>query len=155
MRAMISPWWAQRTTRERGLILIMLGLLGLLLLWLLLVRPLVAAREAARADAVAAAGRLAQAQALTAAIAARPAASAVPVIDVLSRRLAEAGLQPARLEAQGNGQAVVEIAAISGRLLIGWAAGLEQRDGLVIERLQASRNPDQSVRVQLLVRSAG
>lgn len=155
MRAMISPWWAQRTTRERGLILIMLGLLGLLLLWLLLVRPLVAAREAARTDAMAAAGRLAQAQALTAAIASRPAASAVPVIDVLSRRLAEAGLQPARLEAQGNGQAVVEIAAISGRLLIGWAAGLEQRDGLVIERLQASRNPDQSVRVQLLVRSAG
>lgn len=154
MRAVLSPWWAQRTTRERGLILTMLGLLALLMLWLVLVRPLVAAREAARTDAVAAAERLAQAQALTAAIAARPAPSAVPVIDVLSRRLAEAGLQPARLEAQGNGQAVVEIAAISGRLLIGWAAGLEQRDGLVIERLQASRNPDQSVRVELLVRSA-
>ena len=50
---------------------------------------------------------------------------------------------------------MLEIAAINGRLLIGWATALEQRDGLVIEQLEASRNPDQSVRARLLVRSAG
>jgi general secretion pathway protein M len=117
-------------------------------------RPLAAARAAAQADAGAAAARLAQGQALAAAIKARPAANPAAVIDVLNRRLADAGLQPARLEAQGPGQALLEIAAINGRLLIGWATALEQNDGLVIEQLEATRNPDQSVRARLLVRSA-
>ncbi|MEI6486465.1 MAG: type II secretion system protein GspM [Sphingomonadales bacterium] len=154
MMALVSPWWTQRTARERWLIGIMAVLLAALSAWLLVVRPLAAARDAARADASAASARLAQARALHAAIAARPAASAGPVIDTLNRRLAEAGLRPERLDAQGSGQALVEIAAINGRLLIFWAASLEQRDGLVIEELQASRNPDQSVRARLLVRSA-
>ena len=152
--AMFSPWWAQRTGRERWLIGIMLVLLAGVLAWLLVVRPLATARETARADASIAAAQLGQARALVAAIKARPAANAAPVIDVLNRRLADAGLQPARLEAQGPGQAVLEIGAINGRLLIGWATALEQRDGLVIEQLEASRNPDQSVRARLLVRSA-
>jgi general secretion pathway protein M len=140
MMAMFSPWWAQRTGRERWLIGVMLALLAALLFWLLLVRPLAAAR--------------AQGQALAAAIKARPAATAAPVIDLLNRRLADAGLRAERLEAQGPGQAVLDIAAINGRLLIGWATALEQRDGLVIEQLEATRNPDQSVRARLLVRSA-
>lgn len=154
MMAMFSPWWAQRTGRERWLIGVMLALLAALLFWLLLVRPLAAARATALADAGAAATRLAQGQALAAAIKARPAATAAPVIDLLNRRLADAGLRAERLEAQGPGQAVLEIAAINGRLLIGWATALEQRDGLVIEQLEATRNPDQSVRARLLVRSA-
>jgi general secretion pathway protein M len=154
MMAMLSPWWIQRSGRERGLIALMLVLLAALIFWLALVRPLAAARADAQAEATTAAAGLAQAQALQAAIAARPAATAVPVLDVLNRRLAEAGLQAARLEAQGPGQALLEIAASNGRLLIGWASALEQRDGLVIEQLDASRNPDQSVRARLLVRRA-
>lgn len=154
MMAMFSPWWAQRTGRERWLIGVMLALLAALLFWLLLVRPLAAARATAQTDAGAAAARLAQGQALAAAIKARPTANPAAVADVLNRRLAEAGLQAARLEAQGPGQASLEVAAINGRLLIGWASALEQRDGLVIEQLEATRNPDQSVRARLLVRSA-
>ncbi|WP_341904528.1 type II secretion system protein GspM [Sandarakinorhabdus limnophila] len=154
MMAIFSPWWAQRTGRERVLLGLMLVLLAALLFWLLLVRPLAAARATAQADATAASTRLAQGQGLAAAIKARPAANPAAVIDVLNRRLADAGLQPARLEAQGTGQALLEIAAINGRLLIGWATALEQNDGLVIEQLEATRNPDQSVRARLLVRSA-
>ena len=56
--------------------------------------------------------------------------------------------------AQSKREALLEIAAINGRLLIGWATALEQNDGLVIEQLEATRNPDQSVRARLLVRSA-
>lgn len=154
MMAMFSPWWAQRTGRERVLLGLMLVLLAALLFWLLLARPVAAARATAQADAAAASTRLAQGQALAAAIKARPAANPAAVIDVLNRRLADAGLRPARLEAQGPGQALLEIAAINGRLLIGWATALEQNDGLVIEQLEATRNPDQSVRARLLVRSA-
>ncbi|WP_205599651.1 type II secretion system protein GspM, partial [Sandarakinorhabdus rubra] len=99
--------------------------------------------------------RLAQVRAAAAAIAASPAATAAPLPDLIGRRLAEAGLQPSRLEAQGGGQAVVEIAAVNGRLLLGWAAALEERDGLVIDTLSASRNADQSVKARLVVRRAG
>lgn len=154
MMALITPWWRDRSPRERWLIGVMLALLVAVLVWLALLRPLAAAREAADADAAAAQARLAQTQALVAAIKARPAATAAPVLDVLNRRLAEAGLQPTRLEAQGAGQALVEIGAVNGRLLLGWAAALEQRDGLVIDDLTASRNPDQSVKARLLVRRA-
>ena len=56
MIAMLSPWWAQRTGRERWLIGAMLALLAALLFWLVLVRPLAAARATAQADVGAAAG---------------------------------------------------------------------------------------------------
>jgi general secretion pathway protein M len=155
MMALIAPWWRDRTSRERWLIGVMLALLTALLVWLMLLRPLAAARAAADADAAAAQARLAQTRTLAAAIRARPAATAAPVLEVLGRRLAEAGLQPTRLEAQGGGQALVEIGAVNGRLLLGWAAALERRDGLVIDDLSASRNADQSVKARLLVRRAG
>jgi general secretion pathway protein M len=154
MMAMLTPWWRDRTPRERLLLTLMLVLLAGLVCWLLVLRPLGAARAAAAADVAAAHARLADARALTVAIRRRPVASAAAVLDILARRLAEAGLQPARLEGQGQGQAVVEIAAINGRLLRGWATALEQRDGLVVDQLTASRNPDQSVRARLLVRRA-
>lgn len=154
MIAMLTPWWNDRSPRERVLLAIMLVLLAIVLAWLVVLRPLAAAREMALADAAVAAERRAQAQALVSAIRARPAATGAPVADVLTRRLTEAGLQPSRLDAQGPGQAVVEIAAVNGRLLLGWAAALEANDGLVIDQLEATRNPDQSVRVRLTVRRA-
>jgi len=152
MMTVFTPWWNDRTPRERALLAIMAALLAAVLVWLVVLRPLGAARAQATADASAAVARHAEAQALIAAIRARPAATGVPVQDILNRRLAEAGLQAARLEAQGSGQAVGEIAAVNGRLLLGWASGLEVRDGLVIDQLEATRNPDQSVRVRLTVR---
>jgi general secretion pathway protein M len=154
MMALITPWWQDRSARERVAVTAMLVLLAALLVWLLLLRPLAAARLAAQDDAAAAQARLADATALVAAIKARPAATAAPVMEVLNRRLAAAGLQAAQLEAQGQGQAVLEIAAINGRLLVGWAGALEQADGLVIDELTASRNADQSVKARLAVRRA-
>jgi general secretion pathway protein M len=155
MMAMLTPWWRDRSPREQLGIAIMLVLLAAVLAWAVLLRPLAAARQNAAAQAVAAQARLAQAQTLVTAIKARPAATAAPVMDIVNRRLAEAGLRPTQLEAQGQGQALLQITAINGRLLIGWASALEQRDGLVIDTLEASRNPDQSVQARLLVRRAG
>lgn len=154
MMALLHPWWNDRSPRERVLLAIMAVLLAALLLWLGVLRPLAAARMQAARDASAAIARRAEAQALVTAIRARPLASSAPVLDIVNRRLAEAGLQAARLDAAGPGQAELEIAAINGRLLLGWASGLETRDGLVIELLEASRNPDQSVRLRLIVRRA-
>jgi general secretion pathway protein M len=155
MMAALAPWWHQRSRREQALLAMAAALLAALLVWLAALRPLGQARAAALEEAATAQAQLAQARALAAAIQARPAPPAGPVLDILNRRLAEAGLTPARLEAQGPGQAVVEIAAVNGRLAIGWAAALEQRDGLVVDALEATRNSDQSVRLRLNVRKAG
>lgn len=154
MMAVFTLWWNDRTPRERVLLAIMAMLLAAVLIWLLVLRPLTVAREQAIVGASAAAVRRTEAQNLVAAIRARPAANGAPVLDTLTRRLAEAGLQPSRLEAQGPGQAVLEIAAVNGRLLLGWASGLEANDGLVIDQLEANRNRDQSVRVRMTVRRA-
>ncbi len=155
MMAAFTPWWRQRSGREQALLLLAALMLAGLLAWLLILRPLATARASAMDDAATAQRELATTRALAAAIRARPAPPAGPVIDLLGRRLAEAGLAPTRLEAQGQGQAVLELAAVNGRLLIAWAAALEQRDGLVVDELEASRNADQSVRARLLVRKAG
>lgn len=155
MMALFSPWWHQRSRREQVLIAIAAGLLAAVLAWLLILRPLASARATALDDARTAQAQLAQARALAAAIRARPTAPAGPVLDIVGRRLAEAGLTASRVEAQGAGQAMVELAAVNGRLLIGWAAALEQRDGLVVDELDATRNADQSVRARLLIRKAG
>ncbi len=154
MMAAFTPWWRQRSPREQRLLALAAALLAALLAWLLILRPLASARAAALDEARSAQDQLARTRTLAAAIRARPAPPAGPMIDLIGRRLAEAGLTPARLEAQGPGQALVEIAAVNGRLAIGWAAALEQRDGLVVEELEASRNTDQSVRLRLNVRKA-
>lgn len=154
MMASITPWWNQRSGREQLLLALAAALLAALLGWALILRPLADARTAAQAEARLAQAQLAQARALAAAIRARPTPPAGPVHELIGRRLAEAGLSPSRLEAQGPGQALVDIAAINGRLLIGWAAALEQRDGLVVDELEATRNADQSVRARLLIRKA-
>ena len=155
MMATLLPWWHQRSGREQLLLGVAAAMLTALLAWLLVLSPLRQARAAADEDARTAQAQLLQTRALVAAIRARPAAPAGPVHELLGRRLAEAGLTPSRLDAQGPGQAVVEIAAINGRLLIGWAAALEQRDGLVVDELEATRNADQSVRARLSIRKAG
>lgn len=154
MTSLLQRWWQDRSERERLLISILLALLGVIALWLGLWRPITGLRAAAEAEARLAATRLALARAQITAIAARPAASGGRLTDLVGQRLAQAGLQAARMDASGDGQLVLELAAVNGRLLLGWAAALEQRDGLVIEQLDASRNPDQSVRARLLVRRA-
>lgn len=154
MTSLLQRWWQDRSRRERVLIGIMLALLAAATLWLGVWQPITGLRAAAEADARLAAARLAQARAHVAAIAARPATSGGQLTELVGQRLSQAGLQAARMDASGNGQLEVELAAVNGRLLLGWAAALEQRDGLVIEQLEASRNPDQSVRARLLVRRA-
>lgn len=154
MNSLWQRWWQDRSRRERVLISIMLALLAAATLWLGVWQPITGLRAGAEADARLAAARLAQARAHVAAIAARPTTSGGRLTELVGQRLAQAGLQAARMDASGDGQLVVELAAVNGRLLLGWAAALEQRDGLVIEQLEATRNPDQSVRARLLVRRA-
>lgn len=158
MMALLRPWWHDRTARERALLIGLAAVLGLLLLWLTVLRPLASARARAEMRLQAAAAELGEARALATAIRsaqARTAANAaVPLPGLIEQRLGSAGITAGTIEAQGDGSIRLVIAAVKAPVLIAWLAALEQRDGLVVERAAIAANADPSVNALLVVRPA-
>lgn len=152
MMATLAPWWRERSQREQLLLAIMAALLLIVGLWLGVLRPLAAARDAAAerlalaetelGDVRAMAEPLRRAEAL-----ARPQAQ-TPLIEQVRRRIAEAGLTAERVEAAGDGVAV-RIAAVKPVAILRWLAQAEGVDGMVVEQLQISRNSDDTLAVEL------
>jgi general secretion pathway protein M len=147
----MSGWWKGLSRREQLLLALMVALAVPVLLWLGVARPLAAARAGAEA-------RLATAQrALAAVEIAGPALTRLAGRgDAMARvrqGLEGAGLAAETLEAEGNGQIRVRIAAVRGPVLLRLLAGLEA-DGLMVETLAVSRNEDMSVTASFAVRGA-
>ena len=144
----MTEWWSQRSERERRLLLVMLGLLALLLGWLLVVRPLGDALDAARERHGAAVVALAEAKARTQVAAPPPAsAPALPIDGLVSRSATEAGFANARVAGQGPTRATVAIDAARPQALFGWVARLEAQ-GVTVESLRARANADQTLAVE-------
>jgi general secretion pathway protein M len=143
----MSEWWSQRSERERRLLLVMLGLLALVLGWLLVVRPLGDALDAAKERHGAAVVALAEAKARSPSV--RPPASALPLpIDgLVSRSATEAGFANARVTGQGPTRATVAIDAARPQALFGWVARLEAQ-GVTVASLRARANVDQTLTVE-------
>ncbi len=145
-------WWEARSARERWLVAAMLMLASILLFWLLVVRPLSDALDAAKMRHGAAAVALAEARAR-----ARPAAASGPAaagaVDVIvTRTAATAGFPGARVTAQGPGRAIVILDAARPQALFGWVAQMEQ-SGILVERLRADTNPDHTLSAELTMRA--
>ena len=143
-------WWALRTPRERALIGTMLALLALVLAWLVIVRPLADALEAAKARHAVAAMALGEARARRA-IAAPPAATG-PVDAIAATTAAEAGFPNARIASHGPGRATVILDAARPQALFGWVAQLERR-GLAVERLSAQANADRTLSAEIVLQA--
>jgi len=144
-------WWTERSLREQRLIRAMLALAVIVLGWLLVVRPLMDMRDAAKerhAAAVVALGE-ARARALPGATPGAPAAG--PVDALVARTANEAGFANARITSQGAERASVALDAARPQVLFGWIARLEQ-SGLVVERLNARTNSDRTLAAELTVR---
>jgi general secretion pathway protein M len=148
-------WWNERSQRERTLLLVMFGLLALVLAWLLIVRPLGDALDAARTRHDAAVLALAEARARAGAAApAARAAPAGPVDSIIARTGAEAGFANARIAAQGPQRATVVIEAARPQALFGWVARLEAQ-GVDVDTLQARANQDTTLHVEATFRATG
>ncbi len=147
-------WWQQRSLREQRLLLVMSGLLVLVLGWLLIVRPLGDALDAARTRHGAAVIALAEAKARagTAGTTARRPAPSGPVDGLIGRTANEAGFANARITALGPAGAQVVIEAARPQALFGWISRLEAQ-GLNVERLVARTNPDRTVHVEAAFRA--
>ena len=88
----------------------------------------------------------ARGQAARAGRAADPPATAptLPVDALISRTATEAGFTGARVIGRSPGRASVVVAAARPAAFFAWVAGLE-RQGLVVESLRASANPDRTL----------
>ena len=158
MNGTLAAWWRLRSEREQRLLLVMFGLIALVLVWLLVVRPLSDALDSAKrrhGDAVTA---LAEARARAATGARPPAASAppapLPIDAYIGRTASEAGFTGARITAQGPARAAVAIDAARPQAFFAWVRLIEQ-NGVVVETLRARANSDRTLAVEAALRARG
>ena len=158
MSARLQALWMARTLRERWLLGIMFGLLGLVLVWFLVIRPLGDLLSAAKERHGHAVAELAKARSQAATIAAlEPAqggAPPEPIETAVAASAAAAGFKLSALQPQGAGRLSLAIGAARPQALFGWIAGLEAQ-GFIVERLNATGNPDRTLSTQIVLRTRG
>lgn len=143
-----SAWWATRSARERNLLLVMFGLLALVLIWLLVVRPLGDALDRAKQRHNTAVLQLAEARARSNPGGARTGGTPpLPLDALISRTATDAGFTAAQVTGGGPTTAQLRLDAARPQALFGWIATLEAQ-GVRVERLQARANPDRTVAVE-------
>jgi general secretion pathway protein M len=153
MSRSLALWWQARSARERGLLLVMIVLAAVVLGWLLVMRPLSDALDAAKTRHGAAVVSLAEARARAeAGRGGARAAPALPVDRLVGRTASEAGFTGARVAPQGAARATVALDAARPQALFGWLIRLEQ-SGLVVERLRAQANSDRTLNVEASLRA--
>jgi general secretion pathway protein M len=157
MKDAFQAWWAVRSPREQRMLLVLAGLLAITLVWLLIVRPVDAALADAQDRHDRAVIALAEARVAADAIAqlqATPAPNLAGAIEgVIAQRTAEAGYPAARITPQGEGRAEITIDAARPQTLFPWIAGLERRDGLIVDRLAVRTNPDATLSVTFTLKA--
>jgi general secretion pathway protein M len=146
-------WWRDRSVREQWLLGTLALLIGLMLLWFGVLRPLAAARDAAMARHVAAVTDLGEVRAMTARIRAAERRSgpldAVPLLELVERRAQKAGLTTEAMAGSGDGRVTMRIPAVRPQVVLGWLDKIESGDGIAVERLSIDPNADSTVAVTL------
>lgn len=151
----LKLWWAERSKREQRLLLVMFGLIALVFVWLLAIRPLSDSLDAARTRHGQAVIALAEAKARRAVPAgpARPAATApLPIDALLARTSADAGFANARINAMSPARASVTIEAARPQAVLGWIDQLEGQ-GVAVQSLTARVNQDRTIFVEAVLQA--
>jgi general secretion pathway protein M len=142
-------WWEARSARERRLLAVMFALLAIVAIWLVVIRPLADALDAAKLRHGAAVVALAEARGRPAAVSAVAAGQADSIV---AETAAAAGFTGIRIARQGAGGASVALDAARPQALFGWIAEMERR-GLVVERLRARANTDRTLAAEIGLRA--
>lgn len=152
-----KSWWRTRTLREQRLLLAMFGLLAVVLAWLLIIRPLNDALSEARERHGRAAQAVAEARAQVELIQNLQRAPATPLAgpldSVISQSATEAGFTVSRVEREGANSATMVVDAVRPQAFFGWVDQMESSRGLIVERLRATANSDQTLSVQVTFRA--
>lgn len=148
----LYPWWEGRTRREQQMLAVMAALLAAVLVWLAVVRPALAWREAAAANRVRAEADLAGVRAGLRRVA--PSAAAPrPVIDVdgfepLVRRTAAAGGLTVTTGMDASGRLAFRVPDASSAALFNWLSALEREHGVAVVSLGVIENADATLQVE-------
>ena len=150
MIVQVREWVAARTRRERRLLALMLAIALPVLAWLLVVRPLDAAHDAALERHQEAVDRNGRVRMLAAAAASAPAAAAATggpeLALVVTDSAAQAGLTLDSSDPLGPDAVAVGIARASASAAMQWLSALEGR-GIAVEELRMVPGQDGSVSV--------
>jgi general secretion pathway protein M len=157
MRDGFKIWWRTRTLREQRLMLAMFGLFAAVIAWLLIIRPLNDALSEARERHGRAATAVAEARARVDLIRNLQKAPAAPLggpLDsVISQAATEAGFTVSRVEREGVNSATMVVDAVRPQAFFSWVDQMESSRGLVVERLRATANSDQTLSIQITFRT--
>lgn len=152
-------WWKGLSTRERWLVGVAAGLAVIVLSWLLIVRPIDAMRESAKARhdaAVMALGRIEnRLAAIQIAAANPPPAISGRISDVVMAEAIRVGFNAAQTEPVGTDGVRVIIAAVRPQTFFALVTDLETRIGLDVESLTARPNADETLSVDVTFRRGG
>ena len=151
-------WWTGRSDRERWLVGIMAALVFSMFFWLVVIRPINAARAAAilRLDAAAVdAGQLREAgEAMRLASAGAPLPLTVALSDAVNQAAVTSGLTLARADASAADRVTIAISTAKSPALFAFLAGLE-RQGLIVDKLSLRTNSDATLAVEGVLRQRG
>lgn len=158
MKTAIILWWRGLTRREQLLLMVALALFVLVFGWLGVIKPLQSARADSAARLATATADLGEIKALTPIIRSAEAraggAVAASTIDTIRRRATEAGLTAEGMADDGAGRVTLRIAAIKPAALLKWIADIEINDGVIVDKLEITRNGDATVAAELGFRGA-
>lgn len=157
MIATARDWWAGRDQRERLLLGVMFALIGVLLLWLAVIRPINSGRETAQIRLNAAsldAGRIAAvADALARARKTAPPSLSVTLPVAVGQAAEANGFTLSRLDGQGD-KVTIAISSARAQALFTWLRALEQQ-GVIVDKLTLRTNSDATLAVEGVVRTRG
>jgi general secretion pathway protein M len=159
MTERFNQWWAARRQRERWLFLAASALMAVVLAWLLIVRPVDNALQAAKARhdaAVIALGRVETRLGQIEAVRANPvAAPEGRIVDIVMVEAVRTGFNTAETEPMGTDGVRVIIGAVRPQTFFAWVADLEGQLGLDVEALTARPNSDETLSVDVTFRRGG
>jgi len=130
-------WWKTLSQREQALLGVLALLLGLLVAWYGVWRPVVSFHQNALARHEQAARENRAVLALAARVKAAPAPQAAPrpLAETLRQSLEAAGITAARLEADPQGGMRVALGGVASTQLLPWIAGLQTGHGITPRHL--------------------
>ncbi|QLC21290.1 type II secretion system protein M [Parasphingopyxis sp. CP4] len=157
MMERIRIWFMAQSLRERWLIGVAGALAVIVLSWLLIIRPIDAMRESAKARHDAAVLALARVETRLAAIEDAAANPSPPltgrITDIVTAEAVRVGFNTAQADAAGTDGARIVISAARPQTFFGWAVDMETRLGLHVEALVARPNADETLTVDVTFRS--
>lgn len=151
-------WFAERSLREKRLLLVMAALAVLTFLWAAIIRPVSDGLSSARerhADAVI---RLAETRMRLKAVEiiqrGQPVLFEAPLDSIIRDRADEAGFALANVTAQGPNRVQITIATARPGALFGWIANLEAA-GILVDSLATTDNGDKTISAQIALKARG